>query len=240
MERPPLELGDLVEHWTLVGAERDLVAAKNHDFQLGFALLLKFYGRFGRFPRGRSEVHDDAVEFVARQLGVGAGSAGFYEWAGRTIIRHRAEIRAHFGFRECTVADADDLAGWLADGYAREERRYELVRDALLAELWTRSIEPPTPDRVERIVRSGLRQAEKILVSRISGRLPGEVRARLLALVSADAGDGDSEADPGLLALIKASAGNVSLASMLTEISRLEAVRAIGLPDGLFADVARR
>lgn len=92
--------------------------------------------------------------------------------------------------------------------------------------------------RVERIVRSGLRQAEKILVSRISGRLPGEVRARLLALVSADAGDGDSEADPGLLALIKASAGNVSLASMLTEISRLEAVRAIGLPDGLFADVA--
>ena len=53
MERPPLELGDLVEHWTLVGAERDLVAAKNYDSQLGFGLLLKFYGRFGRFPHGR-------------------------------------------------------------------------------------------------------------------------------------------------------------------------------------------
>ena len=60
------------------------------------------------------------------------------------------------------------------------------------------------------------------------GRLPAEVRARLLALVSTKAG----EADPGLLALIKASAGNVSLASMLTEIARLEAVRAIGLPAG--------
>jgi hypothetical protein len=35
-------------------------------------------------------------------------------------------------------------------------------------------------------------------------------------------------------------AGNVSLASMLTEISRLEAVRTIGLPAGLFADVAPR
>ena len=137
-----------------------------------------------------------------------------------------------------SVADADDLAGWLADGYAQEERRYELVRDALLAELRSRSIELPTLDRVERIVRSGLHQAEKTLVSRISGRLPAEVRERLLALVSADAGDGDSEADPGLLALIKASTGNVSLASMLTEISRLEAVRAIGLPDGLFVDVA--
>lgn len=71
-------------------------------------------------------------------------------------------------------------------------------------------------------------------------RTAAEVRAWLLALVSADAGEGDSEADPGLLALIKASASTVSLALMLTEISRLEAVRAIGLPAGLFADVASR
>ena len=232
MERPPLELGDLVEHWTLVGDEGDLAAAKHSDTQLGFALLLKFYGRFGRFPRGRSELHDDAVAFVAGQLGVSAGSLGFYEWSGRTVKRHRAEIRAHFGFRECTVADAEELAGWLAGGCAQEERRYELVRNELLAECRSRSIEPPTPDRVERIVRSGLHQAEKILTARIAGRLPAEVWARLLALASADAGEDDSEADPGLLALIKASAGNVSLASMLTEISRLEAVRAIGLPTG--------
>ena len=41
-----------------------------------------------------------------------------------------------------------------------------------------------------------------------------------------------------VLALIKAATGNVSLSSMLTEVSRLEAVRAVGLPVGLFADVA--
>jgi hypothetical protein len=71
---------------------------------------------------------------------------------------------------------------------------------------------------VERIVRSGLHQAEKILTGRVAGRLPAEVRARLLALVSADTGEGDSEADLGLPALIKASASTASLASMLTEI----------------------
>jgi len=38
-----LNLRDLVEHWTVVGAEQDLVAAKHRDTQLGFALLLKFY-----------------------------------------------------------------------------------------------------------------------------------------------------------------------------------------------------
>lgn len=41
-----------------------------------------------------------------------------------------------------------------------------------------------------------------------------------------------------MLALIKADAGEVSLETMLTEITKLQAVRAIGLPPGLFGDVA--
>ena len=38
--------------------------------------------------------------------------------------------------------------------------------------------------------------------------------------------------------MIKSAPGNVSLESMLTEIGKLDAVRAVELPDGLFADVA--
>ena len=41
-----------------------------------------------------------------------------------------------------------------------------------------------------------------------------------------------------VLALIKAAPGNVSLDTMLVEIAKLEAIRAIGLPSDLFADVA--
>jgi hypothetical protein len=176
------------------------------------------------------------VEFVARQLRVDAGSLGFYGWSGRTVERHRAEIRSYLGFRECTVADGEKLTDWLAGDYAQKERRYELVKDALLAECRARSLEPPAPDRVDRIVRSGLHQAERLLAERIAARLPAEVAARLRALVAVS--DGEDGEDLGVLTLIKASAGNVSLASMLTEVSRLEAVRAVGLPAGLFADVA--
>src|SRR3954464_4377165 len=50
VNRPSLNLGDLAEHWTVVGAEQDPIAAKRRDTQLAFALLLKFYGRFGRSP----------------------------------------------------------------------------------------------------------------------------------------------------------------------------------------------
>jgi hypothetical protein len=71
------------------------------------------------------------------------------------------------------------------------------------------------------------------------GRLPGEVAARLRALVAAEVLEEDS-GEESVLALIKSVPGNVSLDSMLTEIRKLRAVRAIGLPPGLFADVAPR
>jgi len=55
---------------------------------LGFALPLKCYTRSGRFPRGRSELPQEAVDFVARQMKVAAGYLGFYEWSGSTIEYH--------------------------------------------------------------------------------------------------------------------------------------------------------
>ena len=85
-----VDLDELVEHWTLVEDERELVAGKQGPTRLGFALLLKFYIRAGRFPRGRAELDDDAVAFVARQVGVPASDLGFYEWSGRTFKYHRA------------------------------------------------------------------------------------------------------------------------------------------------------
>lgn len=106
-----LDLDELVEHWTLLDDERELIAGKRGPTRLGFALLLKFYTRAGRFPRGRGELPDEAVQFVARQVRVEPSEVGFYEWSGSTIAYHRAQIRAHLGFRECTVADAAGRRG---------------------------------------------------------------------------------------------------------------------------------
>ncbi len=72
------------------------------------------------------------MAFVAQQVGVEPVDLGFYEWSGRTIEYHRAQIRAHLGFRECSVADADTLTGWLAVNVCEAERRPEQVRDELL------------------------------------------------------------------------------------------------------------
>jgi hypothetical protein len=86
VSRPaPLSLGELIEHWTLRADEINLVAVKHGDSKLAFALLLRFYGRYGRFPRNRGELHPDAVEFMARTLKADPADLASYDWSGRTI-----------------------------------------------------------------------------------------------------------------------------------------------------------
>jgi hypothetical protein len=97
----PLSLGELIEHWTLRDDEAGLVAVKHGDTRLAFELL-RFYGRYGRFPRNRGELHPDAVEFMARAVKADPADLAGYDWSGRTVKRHRTEIRQHFGFWQCT------------------------------------------------------------------------------------------------------------------------------------------
>src|SRR5256885_14037961 len=101
-----LDLDELVEHWTLLDDERELIAGKRGPTRLGFALLLKFYTRAGRFPRGRAELPGEAVEFMARQVGVEPAELGLYEWAGRPMGDHPAPIPGPLRFREGPVGDA--------------------------------------------------------------------------------------------------------------------------------------
>ncbi|WP_405825068.1 DUF4158 domain-containing protein [Streptomyces sp. NBC_01390] len=82
MARTPLD--ELVEHWTLLKDEQALVSGKRGVTRLGFAVLLKFYTQYGRFPRNRAQLPGEAVEFVARQVQVPASELESYDWTGRT------------------------------------------------------------------------------------------------------------------------------------------------------------
>ena len=89
-------------------------------------------------------------------------------------------------------------------------------------------------------MRSALHNAEETWFDTIAARCGSAASARILVLIVEDAdpaGDGEDEDPDSVLALIKTVPGNVSLESMLTEIRKLTAIRAIGLSPGLFADV---
>lgn len=176
----------------LVDEDLSLLRNKTGPTRLGFALLLKFLRWKGRFPRGRAELPNNAVEHGGRQVGVPAAEIGLYEWDGRRIKRHRQEIRRALGFRQCSVVDAEKLTFWLAGNVAHAERREEQVREELLAHCRRERIEPPERTRVDRIVHSALRRAEEALFAMIAARLEPVVVARPLALAATGVG-GDGE-----------------------------------------------
>jgi len=240
MERPPVGMDELVEHWTVLRGERNLIETKHSATRLGFALVLKFYTRYGRFPRGRAEFPDEVVEHVARQLKAPSADFRFYEWSGRTIERHRGEIRSHLGFRECSVADADKLTDWLAASVAHAERDTDRVRVEPLKRMREDRMEPSADGRVGRMVASALRTAEQNWFTAVPPRLDAAAMGRVLALAGWDEdAQGEEPEDPeSVLALIKSMPGSVSLESMLTEIRKLKAARGIGLPARLFSDAA--
>jgi hypothetical protein len=173
----------LVEHWTVLGDEKGLVSSKRGATRLGFALILKFYTRHGRFPRGRSEFPHEVVDHVARQVNVPAERFTGYEWSGSTFDYHRKQIRDHLGFRECSVAIADKLAEWLAVNVAHTERDPGTVRAELLKKLREECVEPPTEGRLDEIVADALRAGERSWFAAIPARLTQESRARVLGLV---------------------------------------------------------
>ncbi len=105
---------DLEETWTLGPDEHALVSGKRGSTRLGFAVLVRFFAREGRFPGPGEDVGEEAVSHLARQVGVPAEAYEGYDRGGRTAEYHLAQIREAFGFRPATAADADALVDWLS------------------------------------------------------------------------------------------------------------------------------
>jgi Domain of unknown function (DUF4158) len=82
--------------------------------RLGFAMPLKLFEVEARFPETVRGMPAAAVEYVAQQVRVPAGAWADYDWQGKTVRRHRGEIRAAYGFRANTEEDQERLAERLA------------------------------------------------------------------------------------------------------------------------------
>ncbi len=255
---------ELIDCWTLVADDWRLVGNKTGATRLGFALILKYFDLEGRFPR-RGELPKAAVDYVARQVKVDPRAFGAYDWSGRSIKGHRAQIRKALGFRECTVGDEDKLAGWLAEEVCPVELGEERLREALLARCRAERLEPPGPSRFERVLASARAAFEQQFCAETVARLSEQAIRGLQELVDdrqgsprlaggdADNAAGDSADEqgtvattsvvgggPGVLAELKEDPGQLGLETLLREVGKLRRVRALGLPADLFADASEK
>ncbi len=87
---------ELSESWTLIPQELKLVRKKVGGNQIGFALLLKYFQLFARFPDSSEEIPDLIISYIANQLDLSVSSYSNYNCQGRSTKVYRAEIRKLF------------------------------------------------------------------------------------------------------------------------------------------------
>ncbi len=234
---------DPSESWTLGLADKAVVATKRRANQLSFAVLLLFYRSRGRFPRHASEIELETIVAVAGQIGAAVEPIDVVDLDERTLKRHRAEIRALFGFREATVADGDALTEWLSNHAVSDNRDMVELASALERRCRALKIEPPGADRIERIVRAALLAYDERFCAEIHRHLPSDTPKRLDALLRPAAAaeqtiPADDEPDgpvPAVLMHLRSDPGGPGVNSLQAELAKLDLVRKLGLPADLFA-----
>ena len=238
---------ELVEQWTILPEEQQWIGNKYGPTRLGFAVLLKFFQQEGRFPRQSAEVPHGIVEYLAQQVAVGPETWEQYDWHGRSIEYHRAQIRQHLGFREASLADGEGLRTWLCTQVLSTTHRVDHVREAFYQRCRDLRLEPPTPERTERLLRSALHHFETQFSAQVLHQLLPATRQKLDALLAADALAADAEhpAEPAreeqaLLHELRADPGRASLENLLRTITNLERVCDLDLPLTLFSQLGPR
>ncbi len=235
---------ELVQHWTLSPDELALLANKSGHTRLGFAVLLKCFAREGRFPQSRQEIPGGVVTHIARQVGVEPGDYLRYDWDSRSIKYHRAQIREFLGFREATVADAEELSCWLVEHVLRRDQQPEHLRAAVYERCRALHIEPPTEGRVDRLIASAARTHEDRFCRSVLDRLQAESLERMDALLDTEdsesvlRGGGVSDRAHSFLHELKADPGRIGLDTVLEELEKLRRVRELALPPDLLAGVS--
>jgi hypothetical protein len=125
------EAEELIASWTLLDADRRLLANKSGATRLGFVALLKFFELEGRFPRDPGELPPAAIAYLAGQVKVDPSEFADYAFSGRTVEYHRAQVREALGFRQPTRADEERLTAWLAAEVCSAETDEDRQREAL-------------------------------------------------------------------------------------------------------------
>lgn len=230
---------ELTQHWVLSFDERSLLANKSGTTRLTFAVLLKAFGLEGRFPKRNEDVPAACVAFVAQQVDVSPTAYLKVDWSERTSRYHKAQIRAHFGFRECRVADGEALVMWLAKRISHPDPTSEALKLLAYQRLRDQRLEPPTPERLNRLLRSAVAGFEAQLYRTTLARLSPDTCNALDALLSTDGDDAQASLFPvrSDLTTLKDDAGAVKVETVLQEIGKLRQIRALGLPDNLLREV---
>ena len=217
------ETDELIDLFTLIKSDFEFIYKKSNDTnRLGFACLYKFFQFEARFPINQLEIPHQVILFIAKQLNISIDIFKQYDWNGRTIKRHRADIRDFFDFKEMTVQDTENLIEWLYKNNNCYKK--DLVKTIAIKRLRELKLEPPTSDRMDRISSSATINYESRLFLSIKERLPDETLYLIDSLIHefVENENHDNIDDIITFNKMRSDPGRIGLESILDEVKNFK------------------
>lgn len=224
---------ELETDWQILPNEKTLIKGKQGATRLGFAVLLKYFQHEGRFPLKPADIPYTVIPHLASQVGVVPELWFEYSWDGRAAGYHRASIRSFCGFREATRKDGQNLEDWLVEVLTRESMP-ERIQDAAFDYCRQRSIEPPGPERLKRIIVNAVNRQESLFCEGFFKQLSPATTEGLEALLQVS---DESETTWTEWQNLKSEPGRAGLESIQETAAKLILVRKIGLPLDIFKNI---
>ena len=243
MVKPNWDTEELIENWTLLPQELELVKKKVGGNQIGFALLLKHFQLFAYFPEDKSSIPQVVISYIASQINLPKSFYSDYNWQGRSAKTYRAEIRRLFNFKIASRKDSEEMITWLRYEILADEQKNEAITELVYQKFRQLHLEPPTKLQVERLIKSATAKYETHFCEHTLTKLTPEMTKRIDVLLSTEETENDESAEQSGkkvkmsdFAFLKTDPGAVGLGSFLAEIEKLKHIRDVGLPTNLFAD----
>lgn len=222
----------LTREWSLSFADIGFVNAKLAGSRLELAAQLKFFVAHGFFATTAAEISEEAVLYLADQLGVGKADLEGYDFSGRSGRRHCAEILRHLGFRRMKRADRAVLTEWIATELCPRGISIDAMLEAAFLWCRDRKIFGPSRGEIERLVRSERQRFLESFLGGVADRLCPET----ILLMEASLADPDARAG---FHTIKGDTGAATLDNMLDLAERLAFIKKLDLPRDVLSAVGK-
>ena len=227
-EAVPLDRAGLIEHYVLSDQDLSLIRRRRGaQNRLGLAVQLALL----RYP-GRALLPDETppaelLTFLARQLGLSAGTWTSYAERDETRREHLAELQLLYGLRSFGIGQYRSLSVWLMPTALQTNRGAVLVR-AGIDELRRRSIVVPRIAVMERLCAEVIVRSERLLFETLTADLSDGQRRELDVLLKLRDGSKVST-----FTWLRSPPGAPTSQNILLHIERLQHIRNLELRSDL-------
>ncbi|MEO7496238.1 MAG: Tn3 family transposase [Massilia sp.] len=219
---------DLQRHYTFDAEDRALIGRRRGDAnRLGYAVQLALLQHPGVAMGPDMPIPGAVIDWIAGQVGVDPAAWTRYGLREETRREHAIELRAYLGLSAFGLAHFRYLVRSLAEFAVRTDQPQRMAEQAIAA-LRQRRVILPAPSVIERACANALALANRRRWRGVTRALGDAQRRQLDRLLQLK-----SDSNLTWLSWLRQSPLKPNPPSMLEHIARLQALRALELPDDI-------